>query len=151
MGCRPRNPRFSPLQGERLPPPICQNKEVFFMANRIRNRPFSVRLTDGEYALWLKKHKVSGMSKTEYFVKLLKSSVIKVYFFSEVIAELCKELRKIGVNLNQIAVYANSGYFPQAEQEIKNIYPQYSAVMEKLKAFLECPLINARIIESEGE
>jgi len=121
------------------------------MANRTRKNPFCVRLTDDEYNLWLIKHKSSGMGKTEYFVKLLKSSVIKVYFFSEVLNTLCRELRKIGVNLNQIAAYANSGYFPQAEQELRNIYPQFSAVMEKLKAFLDNPLINARISESEGE
>ena len=118
------------------------------MTNRTRNRPFSVRLTDGEYALWLRKHKASGMGKTDYFIKLLKSSVIKVYFFSEVIAELHKDLRKIGVNLNQIAAYANSGYFPQAEQEIRNIYPLYESVMLSLKNFLDRPLINARMIES---
>jgi len=50
------------------------------MTNRTRNRPFSVRLTDGEYALWLRKHKASKLGKTDYFIRMLKSSVIKVYF-----------------------------------------------------------------------
>jgi hypothetical protein len=119
------------------------------MTNRTRNRPFSVRLTDEEYALWLAKHKASKMGKTDYFVKLLKSSVIKVYFFSEVTLALHKDLRKIGVNLNQIAAYSNSGYFPQAEQEIRIIYNRYCDVMKRLKSFLDRPLINAKIIEGE--
>jgi len=121
------------------------------MANRTRKRAFCVRLTDDEYSLWLNKHKSSGMGNTEYFIKLLKNSVIKVYSFSQELNNLCRELRKIGVNLNQIAYYCNAGYFPQAEQEIKNIYAMYSDIMERLKIFLDRPLINARIIESEGE
>jgi len=68
------------------------------MANRTRNRPFSVRLTDDEYNQWLNKHKSSGMGKTEYFIKLLKNSVIKVYSFNQELNNLCRELRKIGVN-----------------------------------------------------
>ena len=118
------------------------------MANRTRNRPFYVRLTDEEYALWLRKHKASKLGKTDYFVRMLKGSIIKVYFFSQELNNLCRELKKIGVNLNQIAYYANAGYFPQAEQEIRNIYACYSEVMEQLKVFLDKPLVNAKIIES---
>jgi len=122
--------------------------------NRKRKNYFAIRISDDELNLWESKQRISGLSKTEYFVKLLKNSVIKVYFFGQEITELHKDLRKIGVNLNQIAYYVNAGYFPQAEQEIKNIYAMYSAVMGSLKAFLDCPLINARIFESgesEGE
>jgi len=119
--------------------------------NRKRKNYFAIRISDSELNLWKQKQQISGLSKTEYFIKLLKNSVIKVYFFSEVITAIHKDLRKIGVNLNQIAYYVNAGYFPQAEQEIRNIYPLYSEVMERLKSFLDRPLINARIIESEGE
>jgi hypothetical protein len=119
--------------------------------NRKRKNYFAIRISDDEQKLWNQKQKISGLSKTEYFIKLLKSSVIKVYFFSQEISEIHKDLRKIGVNLNQIAYHVNAGYFPQAELEIKNIYALYSAVMGSLKAFLDCPLINARIIESEGK
>ena len=118
------------------------------MANRTRNRPFCVRLTDEEYALWLRKNKASKLGKTDYFVRMLKGSVIKVYFFSEVLNNLCRELKKIGVNLNQIAYYCNAGYFPQAESEIKGIYGSYNSVMYRLGNFLDRPLVNAEIIES---
>jgi len=114
--------------------------------NRKRNHFFAIRLSDSEQSLFKQKQTASGLSKTDYFVKMLKGSVIKVYSFNDSLSTLYNELRKIGVNLNQIAYYANAGYFPQAEQEIRNIYSIYVTVMEKLKSFLDRPMINARVI-----
>ena len=118
------------------------------ITKRKRNNYFAIRISDEELALWETKKQASGLKKTEYFIQLLKSSVIKVYRFNETLNLLYSELRKIGVNLNQIAYYANAGYFPQAEQEIRMIYPHYADVMRKLKDFLDRPLVNAEIIES---
>jgi len=118
------------------------------MPNRTRNRPFSVRLTEAEYAVWLKKQKASGLGKTDYFISLLKNSVIKVFSFSQEVEILYGELRKIGVNLNQIAYYTNSGFTRQAEQLITEMTTTYGAVMLQLKRFLERPLINATIVET---
>lgn len=83
------------------------------MSNKIkrsRSHQFAVRLSDSELALWNKKQAASGLGKTEYFIRLLKGSVIKVYCFDEALKVLFHELRKIGVNLNQVAFLANSGY-----------------------------------------
>jgi len=121
------------------------------ITKRKRNNYFAIRISDEELRLWEQKKQASGLKKTEYFMRLLKSSVIKVYRFNETLNLLYSELRKIGVNLNQIAYYCNAGYFPQAEREITMIYPHYADVMRKLKDFLDRPLINARIVESEGE
>jgi hypothetical protein len=119
--------------------------------NRKRNHQFSIRISDSEQLLFNQKQTASGLNKTDFFIKMLNGSIIKVYSFDESIRIINSELRKIGVNLNQIAYYANSGYFPQAEQEIKNIFPLYAAIMTRLKEFLDRPLINARIVDKNGE
>ena len=121
------------------------------MAQRKRKHSFSILLSDEEYALWLKKHNASGLNKTDYFVRLLKGSVIKVFNFDKDLNALYKELRKIGVNLNQIAALANSGRLPEAEREIHNMLSYYNSVMGSLKAFLDKPLINAEISEGGGD
>ncbi|MDD6564607.1 MAG: plasmid mobilization relaxosome protein MobC [Clostridiales bacterium] len=115
--------------------------------NRKRNHQFSLRLSDSEQALWDKKQTASGLNKTEFFIRTLKNSVVKIYHFDESIKELIKELRKVGVNLNQAAHLLNSGFLFEANQEIRNMNGEYSEVMEKIKNFLEKPLINATIID----
>ena len=122
------------------------------MSNKIkrsRDNQFAVRLSDSELALWNKKQAASGLGKTEYFIRLLKGSVIKVYCFDEALKVLFHELRKIGVNLNQVAVLANSGYTYQAAQEFHSIQGAYFEVMERLKNFLDYPLVNAYAVRSE--
>ena len=120
------------------------------MPKRKRNHQFNLRISDYELQLFAQKHSASGLSKTDYFVKMLNSSVIKVYDFNKTAAQLYSELRKIGVNINQIAYLANAGFIPKAELEILNISALYSDVMTRLKEFLERPLVNARI-ENGGE
>ena len=115
--------------------------------NRKRDRQFAIRITEEEQALFNIKQSLSKLSKTDFFTQMVNDTVIKTYQFNAEVQEIYHELRKIGVNLNQIATHANSGYFPQAEMEIKQIYPLYESVMLSLKAFLEKPLINARITE----
>ena len=108
-----------------------------------------MRLSDSELALWNKKQAASGLGKTEYFIRLLKGSVIKVYCFDEALKVLFHELRKIGVNLNQVAFLANSGYTYQAAQELHSIQGAYFEVMERLKNFLDHQLVNAYTVHSE--
>ena len=115
--------------------------------NRRRNHQFSLRLSDSEQALWDKKQTASVLNKTEFFIRILKSSVVKIYRFDESIKELIKELRKIGVNLNQASHLLNSGLPFEASREICNMNGEYSEVMETIKIFLEKPLINATIID----
>ena len=121
------------------------------MANRTRNHPFSVRLTAEELATWEQIQSISGLSKTDFFVKRMKNSVIKLYSFDETLNTIYKELRKIGVNLNQIAALANSGRLPQTEHEICNFQNQYYKVMSSLKAFLDCPMIKESVVNFGGD
>ena len=47
--------------------------------NRNRNIQFNIRLTEKELSAYEKKRAVSGLGKTDFFVRLIGSSTIKVY------------------------------------------------------------------------
>lgn len=114
---------------------------------RKRQHQLLFRLTDAELALFNSKQSASGLNKTEFLLSLLRSATIKVYAFESNAKQLYNELRKIGVNLNQVAYLVNSGYFNNAKEEFFKMQEEYFNVFKRLKAFLEKPLLNARITE----
>ena len=116
---------------------------------RNRNCQLSFRLSEKELALFERKHAATELSKTEFLMKLLKSAKIQVFQFSDTIKALHSELRKIGVNLNQIAYLVNIGYDEQARSELHQMSRQYEEVLDRLKHFLDAPLINAQIISED--
>ena len=81
---------------------------------RNRNQQLSIRLSEKEISLFERKRAATGLSKTEFLLKLLKSAKIQVFQFSDTIKTLHGELRKIGVNLNQIAYLVNIGHDERA-------------------------------------
>lgn len=117
--------------------------------NRIRNRQLSIRLSEKEISLFERKCAATGLSKTEFLLKLLRSSKIQVFQFSDTIKTLHGELRKIGVNLNQIAYLVNIGHDVQAKYELHQMSRQYEEVLDRLKHFLDAPLVNAQIISED--
>ena len=116
---------------------------------RNRNCQLSLRLSEKEFALFERKYAATGLSKTEFLMKLLKSAKIQVFQFSDTIKTLHSELRKIGVNLNQIAYLVNIGYDEQAWSELRQMSRQYEEVLDRLKHFLDAPLINVQIISED--
>ena len=114
---------------------------------RKRNKQFAIRLSDSELELWNSKQSASGLSKTDFFLKMLKSTRIKVYNFSDTLKALYNELRHIGINLNQVAYNVNITHYQAAEIEIDCMYSNYLEVMEKLKEFIDNPMINATVID----
>lgn len=120
------------------------------MSNKIkrsRNNQLALRLSDNEMEMFNKKQSASKLSKTDFLLKLLKNSVIKVYCFNDTIKIVFNELRKIGVNLNQIAYLANIGRDYEFKSELARMSEAYFSVMDRLKSFLEKPLVNAYIID----
>lgn len=101
-------------------------------------------------SLFERKRAATGLSKTEFLLKLLKSAKIQVFQFSDTIKTLHGELRKIGVNLNQIAYLVNIGQDEQARRELGQMSREYDEVLDRVKHFLDAPLVNAQII-SGGE
>ena len=114
---------------------------------RKRNNQFAIRLSDSELALWNSKQSASGMGKTEFFLKMLKSTRIKVYSFNETLKVLYNELRHIGVNLNQAAYLVNVDRFDVAAHEIDAMYREFMNLMNKFQKFIDNPMINATIID----
>lgn len=116
---------------------------------RNRNCQLSFRLSEKEIAAFKKRRIASGLSKTEFLLKLLRFSKIQVLRFGDSVKDLHYELRKIGVNLNQIAYFVNIGHDIQAKYELHRMSRQYEEVLDRLKHFLDAPLVNARIISED--
>ena len=116
-------------------------------AARKRNNQFAIRLSDSELALWNSKQSASGLGKTEFFLKMLKSTRIKVYRFNESLKLLYNELRHIGGNLNQAAYLVNVGGYPEAAIEIGAMYQEFMNLMNKFQKFVDNPMINATVVE----
>ncbi len=115
--------------------------------NRNRSHQLAVRLSDSELALFNKKQAASGLSKTDFLVKLLKGSKVTAYRFTDDVKCLCNELRKIGVNLNQIAYLVNIGRHTEAEGEILRMRTAYFNIFDKVSSFLDKPSVS---IEEES-
>ena len=109
------------------------------MPNRKRNHAICLKLTDEEYALWTAKQTASGLSKTDYLMKAISRSEVRIYSIEESTAPLMHEIRKIGTNLNQLAYFSNIGQDDKVRAEIGAIRRTNDAVMEQLSDFLKHP------------
>lgn len=116
--------------------------------NRNRSNQLAVRLSDSELALFNKKQAASGLNRTDFLVSMLKNTKITAYCFNDSLKVLYSKIRKIGVNLNQIAYLVNIGRHYEAESEIMLMKKEYHEVIEKLNSFLDNPLVNAEVIEN---
>ena len=74
--------------------------------NRKIDKTLTVRLTESEKALIEKKAKRANMNLTEYIIAASNKSKIKV---AEDTTPLLMELKRMGNNINQIAMKINSG------------------------------------------
>ncbi len=109
--------------------------------NRNRNIQFNIRLTEQELAAFEKKRKTSGLSKTDFFMKLVRGSNIKVYRFDDEVKGIMHELRKIGVNLNQVAYLVNIMQDGEALSELHRMQNGFCMTMDRLSRFLDKPLV----------
>lgn len=101
-------------------------------SNRVRSRQLSFRLTEKELSRWNKKQKASGLNKTEFLLKILDKSDVKIYQFNNTIKAIFHELQMTGNNLNQIAYLANCGYFHEAADKIPAFQKRYYSVSETI-------------------
>ena len=109
--------------------------------NRNRNIQFNIRLTEKELAAFERKRAISGLSKTDFFVKLIRSCNINVYRFNDEVKAVMHELRKIGVNLNQVAYLVTIMQDGQALKELHNMQDSFCMAMDRLSKFLDKPLV----------
>ena len=108
--------------------------------NRYRDKQFNIRLTEKELDMFERKRSISGMSKTDFFMKLVCGSNIMVYRFDDEVKAIMHELRKIGVNLNQVAYLANTFQSDKAQIALRYYQNSFCAAMNRLSAFLDKPL-----------
>lgn len=108
---------------------------------RNRNRQFNIRLTEKELEMFERKRASSGLNKTDFFMKMVRGSTIKVYRFDDEVKSIMHELRKIGVNLNQVAYLANTFQSEKAQFAIVYYQKSFCAAMDRLSAFLDKPLV----------
>lgn len=74
---------------------------------RSRNHTLYLRITDKEYESFEQNRIQCGMTKTDYFLHLLSTNTLVVVPIKEDLQRLIHELKKQGVNLNQIAYSLN--------------------------------------------
>lgn len=109
------------------------------MPNRRRYHSISLKLTDEDLQLWNTKHEASGLSKTDYLIKVIQDSEVRIYSVADDIAPLIHEIRKIGTNLNQLAYFSNIGQEYRVRAEIEAIRKTNDRVMGQLSDFLNDP------------
>ena len=109
------------------------------MANRRRYHSISLKLTDEELQLWNTKHEASGLSKTDYLMRAIQDSEVRIYSVADDIAPLIHEIRKIGTNLNQLAYYSNIGQDSKVRAEIGAIRIANDRLVEQIEDFLKNP------------
>ena len=74
--------------------------------NRKRDKTLTIRLTDREKKKIITKARKAKMSATDFIITSADSSVIKI---PEDLRPVILQLKRIGNNINQIAVKVNSG------------------------------------------
>ena len=115
------------------------------MPERKRYRQVCLRLTDDEYALIEKKCSDSGLSKTDFFVSVLKNSTVKVYRIEETLRPLISQLRHIGANINQLAYFSNIGQEKAVRDNIESIRMSHNRLMNEISEFLKTPRCTADV------
>ncbi|MGN0576727.1 MAG: plasmid mobilization protein [Ruminococcus sp.] len=114
------------------------------MTNRKRNHSICLKLSDEEYSLWDRKQKASGLSKTDFLIKAIKNSNVRVYSVEESVRLLIHEIRKTGTNLNQLAYFSNIGQEEKVRNELRAIRLANDKVMEQLSDFLKNPKFDVK-------
>lgn len=74
--------------------------------NRRRNKTLTIRLTDSEKKKIIAKARKAKISATDFIIASTESAVIKT---PEDLKPVVSQLKRIGNNINQIAVKVNSG------------------------------------------
>ena len=103
------------------------------MDNRKRNKTLSIRLTEAEKNKIINKAKKSKMTVTDYVVSLSDKKEIKL---APDLSPVVVEMKRLGNNLNQIAMKLNSGvvYIPDFKSVLDNqkvIYEMIYKLSEK--------------------
>lgn len=104
------------------------------MANRKRSKQIVIRLSDEEYQKYMEQVEKSNLSQNDFFIRCVTKKKIIVI---DGLAETLTELKRIGVNINQISKNLNGGIFQNADRELKAIKEEFSKVSNRIIEILE--------------
>lgn len=101
--------------------------------SRRRIRQIVIRLTDEEFARIKKKVAASGMRQQEYLLRaILNQRIVS----TDGLKELVPQLKRIGVNLNQLTRLANAG-FPIEAEALQSIRLELNEQWRLLKQYTQ--------------
>lgn len=82
---------------------------------RTRNNAIKIMLSDDEYKRFILSQKASGLRQREFILYHLDKGIVPTVEYLECISQVCEEIyhnteqiKRIGVNINQIAKVANA-------------------------------------------
>jgi hypothetical protein len=99
---------------------------------RKREKQVIIRMSEEEYQMYEALRNKSGLNKTQYGLKcLLKKDIVVLDGFKE----LTEQIKKVGININQIAKGVNSG-MGISKDKIELIQKELGEVWQSLSVFL---------------
>jgi hypothetical protein len=101
---------------------------------RKKNKQINIRMTDEEYSAFIQRLKVSRMSQNDFVMKSILDKKITIL---DGFKELTDQIKKIGVNLNQLTRSVNYGQLLDGKDELKEIQKELGEVWQSLSAFLQ--------------
>lgn len=104
------------------------------MANRKRKNQVVVRLSDEEYQKYMEQVEKSKLKQNEFFIRCVTKKKIIVV---DGLKETLSELKKIGVNINQISKNLNSGIFQGADKELKEVKEEFKKMNDTIIELLK--------------
>lgn len=113
-----------------------EKKDTTYEKNRYRKHRHTIRLSDDEEAIVQMRMARTGLKFTEYMVKMAVTDGKIVIENFDRIAELSKELNKIGTNINQIAHKVNSNGFV-TQEDIKAVKQEQEKMWRAVSKILK--------------
>jgi hypothetical protein len=103
--------------------------------HRNRNNIIYIRLSNREYTSFETQRNKTGLNKTDFLVQLIQKRTIKVFNIQPELQSIIYELKKQGVNLNQIAHSLNQDPFISAHINLTNIQEKYEIISNQILDF----------------
>lgn len=97
--------------------------------DRIRKKQIRVHLSERELEIAKDKSEYCGLNMSDYIRKIIVDSVIIKYDI-EGMKEICNEMNRIGVNINQIAKHINERGGEYEKNDIADLQFQFDNLFE---------------------
>ncbi len=112
------NPLCQHVRGEQEETDMPRKREAEYEKNRTKNRRITFRVSQEEYEMIRERATKCGLSVNSYLLRMAGDGVIIVQNY-ENLSLLANAINKIGVNINQLAHYANEyGYVEKGDWKI---------------------------------